>query len=179
MLWISVSGWVKLGQTVETVYVKVYDNVFPLRMEPPDGEFGTQKFNDFIDSLMEPMFNKHPVPESLGVADKSGDNIDDADEDEYIVEGIKKKRVKKGVVQYLVKRVGYNNKHNTWIDIDDMSSSCNDLIDEFDCASALSASVTVDPKDTLQTESQVAEQSGKVFGPTGRRSWKRPFLRCS
>ena len=55
--------------------MKVYDNVFLLRMEPPDGEFGTQKFSDFVDSLMEPMFNKHPVPESLGVADKSGDNI--------------------------------------------------------------------------------------------------------
>ena len=30
-------------------------------MEPPDGEFGSQDFNDFVDSLMEPLFNKHPV----------------------------------------------------------------------------------------------------------------------
>ena len=49
------------------------------------------------------MFNEHPVPESFGVADKSGDNIDDTNEDEYTVEVIKKKRVTKGVVQYLVK----------------------------------------------------------------------------
>ena len=42
----------RLGQTVEIVTVKVYDNVFPLRMEPPNGEFGTQEFNQFVDSLM-------------------------------------------------------------------------------------------------------------------------------
>ena len=44
--------------------------------------------------------------------------------------------------------------------------SCNDLVDEFDWASAMSASVTFDPRDTLQTESQVTEQTGKVFGPS-------------
>ena len=38
----------------------MYDNVFPLRMEPPNGEFGSQDFNDFVDSLLEPMFNKTP-----------------------------------------------------------------------------------------------------------------------
>ena len=66
-------------------------------------------------------------------------------------------------MQYLVKWAGYNNKHNTWVDLDDMH--CDDLIAEFDCASALSAVVKIDPKDTLQTDAEVAEQSSKVFGP--------------
>ena len=47
--------------------------------------------------------------------------------------------------------------------MDDMN--CDDLVAEFECASALSAVVKVDPKDTLQTEAQVIEQSSKVFGP--------------
>ena len=41
----------RLGQTVEIVFVKVYD-FFPLKMEPPDGDFRRQKFSDFVDSLM-------------------------------------------------------------------------------------------------------------------------------
>ena len=63
--WCALDQCFRLDQIVEIVSVRVYDSVFPLRMEPPDGEFGTQKFNAFVDSLMEPMFNKHPVPESL------------------------------------------------------------------------------------------------------------------
>ena len=40
-----------LGATVECVTVKVYDNVYRLRMEPPNGEFGSQDFNDFVVTL--------------------------------------------------------------------------------------------------------------------------------
>ena len=132
-------------------------------MESPNGEFGSQNFNDFVDSLLEPLFNKHPV-----VADVDDDVTDpelSGDSSDCEVEVIKKRRVKHGVVQYLVKWSGYNNRHNTWVDLDDLS--CDDLIAEFDCASALSAVVRVDPKDTLQTEAQVTEQSKlrKVFGP--------------
>ena len=41
------------------------------------------------------LINKHPaaVPESIGVADKSGDSLADDADDEYTVEVIKKKRV--------------------------------------------------------------------------------------
>ncbi len=52
-----------------------------------------------------------------------------AADDSYTVEKIKKTRVKHGVVQYLVKWAGYINKHNTWLDIDEME--CDDLIAEF------------------------------------------------
>jgi hypothetical protein len=131
-----------LGKTVETVTIKVYDNVFPLRMEPPNGEFGTQEFSQFVDSLMEPVFNKHPIPGPYKVNAGPGADSDAAaaaDLDECTVEVIKKSRVKKGVVQYLVNWVGYSNKHNSWVDCDDMK--CDELIAEFECASALSASV--------------------------------------
>ena len=52
--WSALEQSFRLGPTVECVTVKVYDNVYPLRMEPPNGEFGSQKFNDFVESLMEP-----------------------------------------------------------------------------------------------------------------------------
>jgi hypothetical protein len=165
--WCAVEQRFRLGSTIEVITVKVYDNVFPLRMEPPDGEFGSQYFNDFVDSLMEPLFNKHPVSDvvadSEAVVSKSKQIVTNNSSDECAVEVIKKKRVKHGVVQYLVKWVGYNNRHNRWIDLDDMG--CDDLLAEFECASALSAVVKVDPKDTLQTDAQVIEQSRKVFGP--------------
>jgi hypothetical protein len=53
--WCALEQRFRLGATVECVTVKVYDNVYPLGMEPPNGEFGSQDFNDFVDSLMEPM----------------------------------------------------------------------------------------------------------------------------
>ena len=40
--------------------------------------------------------------------------------------------MKHGVVQYLVKWAGYNNKQNTWIDLDDMEY--DHLIAEFEAA---------------------------------------------
>ena len=144
IVWCAGEQRFRLGSTVDVNTVKVYDNVFPLRMEPPNGEFGSQDFNDFVDSLMEPLFNKHLVPDMLGVGTASDVDVGS---DECSVEVVKKKRVKHGVVQYLVKWIGYNNRHNTWVDLDDMQ--CDDVIAEFDCASALSAVVRVDPKDTL------------------------------
>ena len=163
--WCALEQCFRLGATVECITVKVYDNVYPLRMEPPNGEFGSQKFNDFVDSLMEPMQNKHPLTDAAAAADKPkpvDDAVPAADEG-YTVEKIKKTRVKHGAVQYLVKWAGYINKHNTWVDIDDMN--CDDLIAEFEAASALSAHVKIDPKETLQTDAEVAAQSAKVFGP--------------
>ena len=63
--WCALEQCFRLGATVECITVKVYDNVYPLRMEPPNGEFGSQKFNDFVDSLMEPMQNKHPLTDAV------------------------------------------------------------------------------------------------------------------
>ena len=103
---------------------EVYDNVYPLRMEHPNGEFGSQKLNDFADSLMNPILSKHALTDAVANAGKPVMN-GNAD-DEYTVEVIKKSRVKHGVVQHLVKWAGYNNKHNTWIDLDEME--CDDLI---------------------------------------------------
>ena len=163
--WCALEQCFRLGATVECVTVKVYDNVYPLRMEPPNGEFGSQDFNDFVDSLMEPMQNKHPLTDAAVPADKPkpANAAEPSADDSYTVEKIKKTRVRHGVVQYLVKWAGYINKHNTWLDIDEMD--CDDLIAEFEAASALSAHVKIDPKNTLQTDAEVAAQSAKVFGP--------------
>ena len=146
--WCALEQSFRLGATVECITIKVYDNVYPLRMEPPNGEFGSQKFNDFVDSLMNPILSKHPLTDAVANAGKPV--LNDSADDEYTVEVIKKSRVKHGVVQYLVKWAGYNNKHNTWIDLDDME--CDDLIAEFEAASALSAHAKVNPKDTLHTD---------------------------
>ena len=81
--WCALEQCFRLGATVECITVKVYDNVYPLRMEPPNGEFGSQKFNDFVDSLMEPMQNKHPLTDAAAAADKPkpvDDAVPDADE---------------------------------------------------------------------------------------------------
>ena len=79
------------------------------------------------------------MPDAVTVADKPAPvSASETTTDEgYTVERIKKTRVKHGVVQYLVKWAGYINKHNTWVDLDDMD--CDDLIAEFEAASALSA----------------------------------------
>ena len=159
--WCALEQSFRLGATVECITGKVYDNVYPLRMEPPNGELGSQKFNDFVDSLMNPILSKHPLTDAVANAGKPV--LNDIADDEYIVEVIKKSRVKHCVVQYLVKWAGYNNKHNTWIDLDDME--CDDLIAEFEAASALSAHAKVNPKDTLHTDAEVTAQSDKVFGP--------------
>ena len=63
----------------------------------------------------------------------------------------------------MVKWAGHTNKHNIWLDIDEMEY--DELIAEFEAASALSAHVQVDPQDTLQTDAEVAVQSAKMFGP--------------
>ena len=110
---------------------------------------------------MNPILNTHPLTDA--VANTGKPVMNDSAEDEYTVEVIKKSRVKHGVVQHLVKWAGYINKHNTRIDLDDME--CDDLIAEFEAASALSAHVKVNPRDTLHTDAEVTAQSDKVFGP--------------
>ena len=108
--WCALEQCFRLGATIECVTVKVYNSVFPLRMKPPNSEFGSQDFNDFVDSL-----NKHPLTDAAVAADKP-EPVDAAKpvaDDSYIVEKIKKTRVKHGVVQHLVKWEGYINKHNT------------------------------------------------------------------
>ena len=83
---------------------------------------------------MNPILNKHPLTDAVANAGKP--TLNDNAEDEYIVEVIKKSRVRHGVVQYLVKWAGYINKHNTWIDLDDME--CDDLIAEFEAVFSVS-----------------------------------------
>jgi hypothetical protein len=63
IVWCAIEQRFRLCSTVESTSVKVYDNVFPLRMEPPNGEFGSQKFEEIVDSLLEPMYNRHPADE--------------------------------------------------------------------------------------------------------------------
>ena len=44
-----------IGQTVIATTVKVYDNVFPLRMGPDKGGYKEQDFDKFVDHTFEPL----------------------------------------------------------------------------------------------------------------------------
>ena len=58
--------------------VKVYDDVFPLRMSPRSREFGSQKFDTFVDSIFNPLLYVMDSPEySVGEPSLSSDATTD------------------------------------------------------------------------------------------------------
>ncbi|XP_058805266.1 uncharacterized protein LOC131672209 isoform X2 [Phymastichus coffea] len=64
---------------------------------------------------------------------ESGENAEDSDDD-YIVEKILAKRFnpKKKVYEYLLKWEGYAHEHNTWEEVENVSATCKQLMDEFE-----------------------------------------------
>jgi chromobox protein 1 len=50
--------------------------------------------------------------------------------EEFEVEEIVAKRVTKGVVQYCVKWIGYDEQANSWLSLEDLN--CIDLVSEFE-----------------------------------------------
>ena len=83
-----------------------------------------EDFND----LLEP---------SVEIEDVEGENVDvnedePEEEEEYEVETILNKRIKKGVVEYLVKWKGWDlPEHNTWETVENLENS-NELISEYE-----------------------------------------------
>uniref|UniRef100_A0A1B0DB90 Uncharacterized protein n=1 Tax=Phlebotomus papatasi TaxID=29031 RepID=A0A1B0DB90_PHLPP len=70
---------------------------------------------------------------------KKRDNVssDSEGENEYQVESIIDRRVKKGRVEYYIKWEGYSSEENTWEPIDNLD--CQELIEEFEAARASSS----------------------------------------
>ena len=81
--------------------------------------------------------------------------------EECEVECIKRSRMYNGKKQYLVKWLGYSNKHNEWLYLHDLF--CDDLIDKFESQTVL-AGIEIRRK-SLQSEEEVSRQSAILFGP--------------
>ena len=98
-------------------------------------------------------------------ADSTNDSHGSGEHQRSVVERLKKKRVRNGVTQYLVKWEGYNNRYNSWRDLCDLQ--CDELIADFESQSALNA-VAVPGESAshgvLQTDTEVDRQSAVVFG---------------
>ena len=137
----------------------MYDEVFPLRMQPRDGVHGSQSFDLFVDSLFHPLSNTNEG----GVVAPNAPDSEVSDDESWEVEMIKKKRFKYGTTQYLVKWKGYNNRHNTWRCIDDLE--CDGLIGDYESKHVSSSAYIADPQfHPLQTKEEVDRQSKLLFG---------------
>ena len=167
--WDSDSKVWLIGKTVNAMTVKVYDNKFPLRMDPGTATDPTS-FHEFVDKVFNPLLvaplkaavpKPAAVPKLVTALDSAPDTSSHGSDGEaYEVEYIKKSRVKNGKTQYLVKWLGWNNRYNVWKDEDELD--CDDLIEDYKSESA-HASIEIERK-CLQTEEEVNRQSGVLFG---------------
>ena len=140
-------AWI-LHEVVTATTVRVYDRVYPLRMGPKEGKYGSQEFDNFIDKVFHPLIETELEPKvtdsgdsnSSGgkpESDNEGQNAEEESDgtgqpDHCEVERIVNRREKNGVTQYKVKWQGYNNKYNCWRDEEDLA--CQDLIDKYNQA---------------------------------------------
>ena len=172
-----------MSGTVTAVTVRVFDDDMPLRRVPVDGVYGSQEFDTFIEAVMNPLLAADAVhvpvvstadvqpdaiePSTVGpsAAEDTNDSHSSGEHQRSVVERLRKKRVKCGVTQYLVKWQGYNNRYNCWRDIADLQ--CDDLIADFESQTALNAMAVPGESSThdcLQTDAEVDKQSATVFG---------------
>ena len=162
--WDSAACTWTLYPTVTATSIFVYDTIFPLRMGPSASSTASADFDTFVERVFEPFLveavelqpSVPDVPTASESPAPSG-----AGEDEFTVESIKKKRVKLGQVQYLVKWAGYNNRFNRWLSIDDLQ--CDDLIVQFEARQS-EAALFAAPFTALECEAVVASQSSQLFG---------------
>ena len=59
-----------LYPVVTATSVRVYDRVFPLRLKPKGGKWGSQEFESFVDGVFRPFFSGHPEPTTLDETDQ-------------------------------------------------------------------------------------------------------------
>ena len=110
--WNKASQCWDIGSTVVATTVRVYDNAFPLRMGPTDGEHSEQDFDNFVDQTFEPLLQGDGIPkQDVTEVESDSDCGGDACQ-QYEVERITGRNVAKGVTSYKVKRKGYSNRHN-------------------------------------------------------------------
>ena len=128
----STQSWVLEGVKTATT-VKVYDNVFPLKMAPPPGAVGTTKFDEYVDSVVNPLYREKDrdgveteTPEVTVLKkttlrkSKSSKSKSSHDTDNWEVEKITGSRVKKGVKQYRIKWKGFSKQD--WVKAVDVNS---------------------------------------------------------
>ena len=165
--WDSTTGTWILYPTVTATSIAVYDTIFPLRMGPSADSTVSADFDTFVDAVFEPYLTEAvelqpvtaTVPETATEPDSPSSSEDEADG--FEVEKIKKKRVKSGQVQYLVKWAGWNGRFNRWVSIDDLQ--CDELIQSFESRQSKSALV-VTPFTALECEAVVTAQASQLFG---------------
>ena len=165
--WNSTTGTWILYPTVTATSIAVYDTIFPLRMGPSASSTVSADFDTFVDAVFEPYLTEAvelqpvtaTVPETATEPDSPSSSEDEADG--FEVEKIKKKRVKSGQVQYLVKWAGWNGRFNRWVSIDDLQ--CDELIQSFESRQSKSALVAT-PFTALECEAVVTAQSSQLFG---------------
>ena len=146
-------AWIIHDAVVATT-VKVYDEVLPLRMKAPQGRSGTQEFDRFVSAFFNPLLPalqqgeggktkrgnrggkgtrspgrsvSHPEVEPVEKGVSPYESIEDCE-----VESILDKRSRKGVVQYKVKWLGWDNRYNCWVSTSELDSP--DLIAEYESA---------------------------------------------
>ena len=119
-----------LGHAVTAVTVKVYDGVFPLRRGPPQGKYGSQKFEDFIDMVFEPLIQTSQVESDNEYSDEGSNDYEPV----YEVETTVDSKLVQGARHYKIKRVGYNNRYNVWKPEDELD--CSELIEAYQQAKA-------------------------------------------
>jgi hypothetical protein len=174
--WNAAEQYWELLATVTAVTVRVFNDVTPLSRVPADGVYGSQSFDTFVDAVMNPLFAHEPVVVHVAVSDarldviaegvteagvestveSTNDSHSSGEHQRSVVERLKKKKVKNGVTQYLVKWQGYNDRYNSWRDLCDLQ--CDDLIAEFESHSALNAVAVPGESaahDVLQTDDEV------------------------
>ena len=143
-----------IHEVVDAMTVRVYDTVFPLRMKPRKGKYGSQEFDTFIDRVFNPRLETALEEEQAECKQQrekekaestkqnaegdSSDKLSDTepegvegseDPDHYEIEKVLNRRVKNGVVQYKVKWKGWNNRYTCWRDEEDLE--CQELIEEY------------------------------------------------
>ena len=144
--------WI-LSEPIIATRVKVYDKIFPLATCPSPSKPTSNDFNTFVSNIIQPLFRVSDIDQEP-LVDDGGDLV-------YEVEAIKKKKVKLGQVQYLIKWKGYNNRHNVWRGIDELK--CDDLIKGYEDSHASIACVA----EIMTTEQMCCiadEQASELFG---------------
>jgi len=124
-------SWVVSGAVTATT-VKVFDNIFPLKMAPPPGVIGEVKFDTFVNKVVNPLYGPESLEKLPEVEREPNSELGPVNEPE--VEKITDTRMKRVgtrmVKQYHIKWVGTNEK--SWEPVS--SLNCPELVLEYNLA---------------------------------------------
>ena len=157
--WDTVTLTWTLYPTVTATTVIVYDSIFRLRMGPSASPTPSVDFDSFTESVFEPYLLEDVELQSeqltAPLAPVPSTSVSEVEGEHHEVERIKKRRVRFGQVQYLVKWVGFNNRFNCWKSIDDLQ--CEQLVRDFESRQFESACL-ITPLTALECDAVVDSQ---------------------